>query len=70
MELMNCKLSFLMISSEHPRFKVYRRIVHTSMNPRAVERYNVIFDEERHILLRDLATEPEAFLKHIRRYVT
>jgi hypothetical protein len=69
MELENRKLALLNISSQHPRFKVYRRLIHTSMNPRAVERYNVILDEERHILLRALATEPEAFLRHIRRYV-
>jgi len=69
-ELVNRKMAVFNISSQHPRFKVYRRLLHTSLNPRAVEQYHGILDEERLILLRNLATTPEAFMKHARRYIT
>ncbi|OAX32520.1 hypothetical protein K503DRAFT_749771 [Rhizopogon vinicolor AM-OR11-026] len=42
MELINRKLAVLNISSQNLRFKVYRRLIHTGLNPRAVERYNGI----------------------------
>jgi cytochrome P450 len=68
-ELINRKMAVFNISSHHPRFKVYRRLLHASLNPRAVEQYHGILDEERQILLRSLATAPENFMRHIRRYV-
>lgn len=69
-ELVNRKMAIFNISSQHPRFKVYRRLLHASLNPRAVGRYHGILDEERNILLRGLTTTPEAFMRHIRRYIT
>ncbi|OAX32518.1 cytochrome P450 [Rhizopogon vinicolor AM-OR11-026] len=66
-ELVNRGMAVFNVSSQHPRFKVYRRLLNTSLNARAVGRYDGILYDERLILLRGLATEPEAFIRHLRR---
>lgn len=56
------------ISSEHPKFKVYRRLLTGSLNPRSVLRHMAAQQRERQTLLRGLAETPEDYVAHIRRY--
>jgi cytochrome P450 len=58
-ELVNRKMGVFFISSQHPRFKVYRRLLHSGLNPRAVGDYDEILDDERRILLRNLKSKPD-----------
>ncbi|KIK79440.1 hypothetical protein PAXRUDRAFT_280461 [Paxillus rubicundulus Ve08.2h10] len=66
-ELANRKMGVFFISSQHPRFKVYRRLLHVGLNPRAVGDYHEILDDERRILLTNLKSKPDDFMAHIRR---
>ncbi|KIJ60578.1 hypothetical protein HYDPIDRAFT_117119 [Hydnomerulius pinastri MD-312] len=66
-ELVNRKMAVFNISSQHPRFKVYRRLLHAGLNPRAVRNYYEILDDERRILLRNLRSKPDDFMAHLRR---
>jgi cytochrome P450 len=67
-ELVNRKMAVFNISSQHPRFKVYRRLLHSGLNSRAVGNYHEILDDERDILIRNLKSKPDDFMAHLRRY--
>ncbi|KAH7883383.1 cytochrome P450 [Phlebopus sp. FC_14] len=66
-ELVNRKMAVFNISSQHPRFKVYRRLLHAGLNPRAVRNYYEILDDERRILLSNLNSKPDDLTAHLRR---
>ncbi|KIJ13210.1 hypothetical protein PAXINDRAFT_13960 [Paxillus involutus ATCC 200175] len=66
-ELVNRKMGVFFISSQHPRFKAYRRLLHAGLNPRAVGYYDEILDDERRTLLRNLKSKPDDFMAHLRR---
>ncbi|KIJ10316.1 hypothetical protein PAXINDRAFT_172185 [Paxillus involutus ATCC 200175] len=66
-ELVNRKMAVFNISSQHPRFKVYRRLLHSGLNSRAVGNYHEILDDERDILIRNLKSKPDDFMAHLRR---
>ncbi|KZT01777.1 cytochrome P450 [Laetiporus sulphureus 93-53] len=66
-ELINRKLAVFNISSKNPRFKRYRRILHSSLNPRAAQSFRALQVKETHTLLRGLAASPQDFMYHIRR---
>lgn len=68
-ELMNRKHSMFHLTSQSPRFKIYRRMLQSSLNPRAVQKYRGIQRDERVILLKGLLNSPEQFVSHLRRYV-
>lgn len=55
------------MSTQNPRFKIYRRVLHTGLNPRAVRDYNPIQMQETHTLLKSLLQSPEHFFAHVRR---
>lgn len=65
-ELVGRKLAVFNISSQHARFKTYRKILHTGLNSRAVQQYYPLFGEETEILLRKLAEAPQDFISHFR----
>ncbi|KZT21317.1 cytochrome P450 [Neolentinus lepideus HHB14362 ss-1] len=66
-ELVGRKMAVFNIPAQHPRFKVYRRLLNSSLNPRSVQGYLQIQDDERRILLEGLATTPDDFIAHFRR---
>lgn len=66
-ELVGRKMNVFQMSSQNPRFKVYRRTLNSGLNPRAVQGYRDLQVQEVHVLLRGLATSPEDFLAHLRR---
>ena len=57
------------MSSQHPHFKTYRRLLQGSLNARGVSRYQDAQEEEMRVLVKDLAASPEKFVAHFRRYV-
>ncbi|PFH49414.1 hypothetical protein AMATHDRAFT_63274 [Amanita thiersii Skay4041] len=65
-ELVGRKLAVFNISSQHPRFKIYRKLLHSGLNPRAVQTYHNLIQEEARKLLRALAKAPEDFIVHFR----
>jgi len=54
------------ISSQHPWFKKYRRLMQVGLNPRAVKEYEGIQTQELHRLMKHLATNPSDFYAAIR----
>ncbi|KAF8874360.1 cytochrome P450 [Infundibulicybe gibba] len=55
------------ICRQNPRFKIYRRLLHSGLNPRAARTYWPIQLQENHILLNGLLDNPAGFVQHIRR---
>lgn len=66
-ELVGRKLAVFNISSQNPRFPVYRRMLHSSLNPRVIQDYDGLLDEESRTLLKSLKASPDKFAKHLRR---
>lgn len=64
------KLSVFTISSQHKRFKIYRRLLHKGLNARAVEDYYPLLLDETEALLQRFSEAPQNFISHFRRYVT
>lgn len=69
LELVGRKLSVFNISSQHERFKTYRKLLHSGLNARAVEKYYHLLREETETLLQRLGEAPQDFISHFRRYV-
>ncbi|KAF8626110.1 hypothetical protein AX17_006606 [Amanita inopinata Kibby_2008] len=65
--LLGDRPSIFSTSFLHPRFKKYRKLLQTSMNPRAVKKYRSLMEHERQILLKGLSQSPEDFFHHVRR---
>lgn len=68
-ELVGRKLAVFNISSKHPRFKKYRALLQSGLNPRAARSYRGIQEEQARVLVRGLAGAPEQFISHVRRCV-
>jgi len=51
----------------HPRFKKYRKLLQTSLNPRAVKKYRTLMEQERLVMLRGMLHHPADFFQHVRR---
>src|SRR6266550_4012867 len=51
----------------HPRFRKYRKLLQTSLNPRAVRKYTSLMEQERLVMLRGMLQHPEDFVRHVRR---
>ncbi|KAK1231955.1 hypothetical protein PQX77_004926, partial [Marasmius sp. AFHP31] len=50
-----------------PRFRRYRKMMHSGLSPRAVQDYRTIQIRETNILLKGLAQTPKEFIPHLRR---
>ncbi|TFY71146.1 hypothetical protein EVG20_g1841, partial [Dentipellis fragilis] len=66
-ELCGRKNTVFGLSSQHPRFRRYRRLMHEGLNPRATRSYACIVEDENRILLRGLRDRPGEFIKDVRR---
>ncbi|KAK0231460.1 cytochrome P450 [Armillaria fumosa] len=66
-ELAGRGMSVFTVSSQHPHHKIYRRLLQSGLNPRAVQAYRGIMERELRILLDGLLTTPESYAKHLRR---
>ncbi|KAG7099150.1 hypothetical protein E1B28_001021 [Marasmius oreades] len=60
-------LSVFSMSLHHPRFRVYRKMMHSGLGPRAVQSYHPLQIQETNILLKALADTPKEFIPHLRR---
>ena len=54
-------------SVTHPRFKKYRKLLQTSLNPRAVKKYTTLMEQERLVMLKSMLQSPNDFVQHVRR---
>ncbi|KAF8897940.1 cytochrome P450 [Infundibulicybe gibba] len=66
-ELGGRKHSVFQMSYGDPRFKVYRRLLHSGLNPRVTHTYRPIQYQETRVFLRGLFDSPADFVQHIRR---
>lgn len=55
------------IGSQDARFKIYRRILTNSLNPRAAREYWPIQEHETHVMLQRVLQQPEHFASLVRR---
>lgn len=65
--LLGRQLSVFNISSFHPRLKIYRKELHSSLNSRAIQEYLPVMGDELRVFLAALSSSPESFISHIRR---
>ncbi|KAF8637288.1 hypothetical protein AX17_002927 [Amanita inopinata Kibby_2008] len=65
-ELVGRKLAVFNISSQNPRFRIYRKLLHSGLNARAIEGYHGLIQEEAEKLLERLVQTPEDFIAHLR----
>ncbi|KAK0491547.1 cytochrome P450 [Armillaria novae-zelandiae] len=55
------------IPYDHPRFRSYRKMLHSGLNPRITRTYRPIQEHELTTLLKNLSETPENFISHLRR---
>ncbi|PBK67072.1 cytochrome P450 [Armillaria solidipes] len=55
------------IPYDHPRFRSYRKMLHSGLNPRITRTYRPIQEHELNTLLKNLSETPENFISHLRR---
>ncbi|KAF8645500.1 hypothetical protein AX16_007785 [Volvariella volvacea WC 439] len=66
-ELIERKNSVFNMTFNDPRFKVYRRLLHSGLGPRVAMEYRPIQLHETAVLLRSLVETPNDFVSHLRR---
>ncbi|KAF9270162.1 cytochrome P450 [Marasmius fiardii PR-910] len=66
-KVQNRSFSVFQMSLHHPRFRIYRKLMHSGLGPRAVHSYRPLQVQEANILLRALAETPKEFVAHLRR---
>ncbi|KAF8872778.1 cytochrome P450 [Infundibulicybe gibba] len=66
-ELAGRKRTMFHLPYGDPRFKIYRRLLHSGLNPRVIHTYQPIQYQETRILLKGLLNNPADFTQHIRR---
>ncbi|VDC07379.1 unnamed protein product [Peniophora sp. CBMAI 1063] len=55
------------ITDRHPRFRIYRRILNSALNPKIIQEYRSLQTREANALLRRLHECPTDFTTHLRR---
>ncbi|KAJ6479873.1 cytochrome P450 [Mycena vulgaris] len=55
------------ISADHPRHRIYRRLLQRGLSANAVKGYSPILEDEVEILIRGLRDTPDHFEQHLRR---
>ena len=68
-EVVDRKNAVFNITSNSPRFRIYRRLLREELNPRAVGGHRELLEGEAYAFVRALKDRPERFLKAIRMYV-
>ncbi|EIM80787.1 cytochrome P450 [Stereum hirsutum FP-91666 SS1] len=66
-ELIGRKWNVFNISFDNPRHKIYRKLLRTGLNPRAIQGYRPLMERESMVFLRGLLEKPEEFASHARR---
>lgn len=61
--------SVFVTKTTSPRFKIYRTLLHKTLNQRSIQAYKALQLAECQILLRGLLESPEKFIQHLRRLV-
>jgi cytochrome P450 len=57
------------VKTSNPRFKIYRTLLHKTLNQRAIQSYRNLQMDECKNLLKGLLETPREFITHIRRHV-
>ena len=65
--LANRFLNVFNLSIKHPRFRRYRKLMNSGLNPRATQGYAPLMESEVRTLLRGLYTKPNELSAHVRR---
>lgn len=55
------------ISTQNPRFKMYRRLMHGGLSPKVAKDYRPLQEQELHTFMKELQRSPENFRKGIKR---
>ncbi|TDL25716.1 cytochrome P450 [Rickenella mellea] len=66
-KLAGMELAVFNISSEHDRFKTYRKLMHGGLNQRAIVTYHNIMQDYACQFIEGLESTPERFVHHIRK---
>lgn len=66
-DLVGRKHSMFALSFTSPRFRTYRKLLHSGLGPKATMSYHPIQVQETRSFLRSLLERPDAFRAHIRR---
>ena len=66
-EIVGRGLAIFQINAQHPRFKAYRKLLHSGLSARTVTKYYDLQARERDILLNNLRDTPDEFPAHFRR---
>ncbi|PFH49406.1 hypothetical protein AMATHDRAFT_147746 [Amanita thiersii Skay4041] len=65
-ELVGRKFTVFNISSQHPRFKIYRKLLHKGLSARAIQDYRSLIQDQSQKLLRSLADAKGYFVPYLR----
>jgi hypothetical protein len=55
------------VKTSNPRFKIYRTLLHKTLNQRAIQAYRNVQIDECNNLLKGLLETPHDFIAHVRR---
>lgn len=62
--------SVFLTKTTSPRFKIYRTLLHKTLNQRAIQAYKALQLAECQTLLKGLLETPDKFISHLRRQVS
>lgn len=68
-EIANRMLSVFNIPTDHERFRLYRKLLHSELGPRATNSFPELLQRQTLLMLKRIAKEPEHFQEFIRLYV-
>lgn len=59
--------SMIMMSSANPRFKIYRKLLHTAINPKTIQtEYHFLMERESEKFMNALYRRPDEYVSHLR----
>ncbi|GJJ15124.1 hypothetical protein Clacol_009399 [Clathrus columnatus] len=65
-EIVGRKFSVFSVSSQSPRHKIYRKLLHSGLNARAINGYYNLMEQEVRTLANNLISSPSNFVDHFR----
>jgi cytochrome P450 len=69
-EVSNRQLGVFNITTEHERFRLYRKLLHSELGPRSISNYSELLRRQTLLMLKRISTEPEGFYGFIRMFVS
>ncbi|PFH49401.1 hypothetical protein AMATHDRAFT_147734 [Amanita thiersii Skay4041] len=68
-ELVGRKLAVFNVSPQHPRFKMYRKLLHTGLSAKAIRTHHSLIQDESQKLLSSLADAKGSFVPYLRQNI-